>query len=130
MAAPLVLDTNAFRTKGFLHWLRTYHGPKLLPAVAYAELGLFIRHRGTQEAYDGMLAEHGIDVEWLDRERARTSIELALVHGDWDRNSRDYLIGAHAASPPRLLVTNNLKDFTFLGDRVRTPAQLMAAPPR
>lgn len=30
------------------------------------------------------------------------------------RTSPDYLIGAHAASPPRRLVTENVKDFSHL----------------
>lgn len=63
-------------------------------------------------------------------EGARWAIDLVLAGGGWNQRARDYLIGAHALPPPRLLVTSNVKDFAFLADRVRTPAQLMASPPR
>lgn len=130
MAPPLVLDTNAFTTRGLLHWLGSYRGPKILPVVAYVELGMHWVPRRTQEGYDGTLVSAGVTVEWLTTDQARLAIEISLAAGGFAQRSRDFLIGAHAASPPRVLVTNNLSDFEFLGDRARTPAQVMAAPPR
>jgi predicted nucleic acid-binding protein len=130
MAPPLVLDANAFSARGFREWLRGYHGDKILPAVAYAELGIHVRRKLGKEAFDATLHRAGVEVEWLRAELADVAIGLGLRHGGWDARARDYLIGAHAASAPRVMVTDNAGDFRFLGDRVRTPAALMASPPK
>lgn len=129
MPPPLVLDANSFSASGFRHWLGSYRGVKLLPAVAYAELGVHLG-RVDPDALDAGLARAGVEVEWLTADIARIAVELGLAGGEWERNARDYLIGAHAASPPRLLVTTNVKDFGFLGDRVRSPIAVMSSTPR
>lgn len=130
MAAPLVLDTNALLARGFLRWLRGYPGAKLLPAVAFVELGVHWVPQRSMDGYEATLRAAGVEVEWLTTDHARLAVELALAQGRFAERARDFLIGAHAASPPRVLVTNDLGDFGFLGRRARTPAQVMAAPPR
>lgn len=127
MALPLVLDANVLGDGTFRHWLRGYRGDKILPAVAYAEFGVYVCRKRPRSMYDATLAKAGIEVEWLTQAHAGVAIETGLTARDWDRNSRDHLIAAHASSPPRLLVTWNVSDFRQLRDRVRTPAQLMAA---
>lgn len=130
MAPPLVLDTNALVARGFPAWLRGYPGPKILPVVAFTELGLHVRRRGSQDQYEAFLRGLGVEVEWMRAAEARRVIDLALAEGSWQEHARDLLIAAHAMPAPRLLVTDNAKHFSFLGDRARTPAQVMAAHPR
>lgn len=125
MAPPLVLDTNVFDVRGFRHWLRGYPGEKILPVVAYAELGVHLRRKVSQDVYDAGLAWSGILVEWLTPEIAAGAIDLGITRGDWGENARDYLIGAHALAAPRILVTNNGRDFDFVGERVETPVKAM-----
>jgi predicted nucleic acid-binding protein len=42
---------------------------------------------------------------------------------DFKDNFRDYMIASHAYLPPRIVITNNKKDFSFLGKRVKTPTE-------
>ena len=64
-------------------------------------------------------------IEWFRKKEAIRTIEIALETGDFKRNARDYMIAAHASIPPWVVVTNNIKDFSFLGDRAKTPQQIM-----
>ena len=52
----------------------------------------------------------------------------SLVDADWHKDWRDYMIGSFAYIPPHILVTKNLDDFVFLGDRVINPIDLMYPP--
>ncbi len=123
---PLVLDTNVLNDLSFQRALGSYHGPKLLPAVAYAELAVHVLHRDdTLENLDNILRRAGVDVAWFRHGHARTAARTGALVGDFSENARDHLIAAHAVGPDRVLVTHNITDFTFLGDRALTPARAM-----
>jgi predicted nucleic acid-binding protein len=124
------LDANAWSARGFRHWLPSYHGPKRMPAVAYAELAVHFARARPLDLLQASFQVAGVQIEPLTAALARAAAELAAPRGDWERNARNYLIGAHAASPPCVLVTDNAADFDYLGARVRTPAQVTASPPR
>jgi predicted nucleic acid-binding protein len=119
---PLVLDTNTLSDTTFLHALREHHVLKLVPAVAYADASVHILNRdGSSRTFDHLLEEAGVEVERFERGHARTAAWSGSVMRDFTENARDHMISAHAASPPRVLVTRNVDDFDFLGDRVVTP---------
>jgi predicted nucleic acid-binding protein len=126
LADTLVLDTNAFNERGLAHWLRAYPGRKVLPAVAAAELyyHLRVQRRWPMPRFLAFLREAGVTIEPLDANRALAAVEAA-GSGFPDR-SADALIGAHALSPGRVLVT---RDFSGHPDvpRKLTPAQLLRA---
>lgn len=125
---PLVLDTNSFRNTDFLFWLRSYNGQKILPVIADVELGVFFESQGEPlDKVQSLLNRTGVTIEWFRPEDGRVAIQTAGMTKDFSENARDHLIGAHAASPPRHLVTENIDDFTFLGDRVLTPRDAMKA---
>lgn len=127
MNNPLILDSNIFRDKNFLYKLTSYHNRKILPVVAYAEICIhFIGQRNKDRRYvDRFLNKLGIEVEWLDQRRAETAALYGIKGGDFSKNSRDYLIGAHAYPPPRTMVTYNKKHFWFLRNRVYSPNEIL-----
>ena len=127
MPEPLVIDTCAMRDKPFRHWLRSYHGRKIIPAVAYTELSVFLvgKKRKTQEKVDALLHSLGIEIEWYRHGEARKAVECAIQYGEFDRNFRDYMIASHAYTAPWIVVTYNTKDFEYLNRRVKTPVELM-----
>jgi hypothetical protein len=113
---PLILDTCVFRDGSFLKKLEKYHGKKILPAVAYAEVCLYLigkRHKKPAEV-DYYINKLGIEVEWLTKTRAQYAALYGIKGEDFKDNNRDYLIGAHAYPPPRTMITYNKKDFWFI----------------
>lgn len=123
MPDTLVIDANAFNIRGFGHFLRRYHGRKLLPAVAAAELYHRAARRGhPPERFLSELSAMGVTIEPLDAEKALA----AAAAGDESFRTKkaDWLIGAHALAPGRILVTDNIRDYPHV-PRKKTPHQLM-----
>lgn len=115
MPEPLVIDNSAFAKPAFRRWLKTYYGQKIMPSVTYAEALVHILNKGgTAEAFDDLLKGLRVRVEWTTRDHAAVAATAGSHHGDWKENARDYLIGAHAEGSPRVLVTENVKDFAHL----------------
>jgi len=75
MNVPLILDTCVFSDKQFLYNLRTYHGRKILPAVAYSELCVhFIKNKKKSHNYlDHLLNSMDIEVDELNSRRAKNA---------------------------------------------------------
>lgn len=129
---PLVIDTNSALDKGLQHWLARYHGRKVLPSTAYAELAfVYIVKYGDTRKLDRMLRAADVDVDethmWHGRQAAQFASERAKARADdkdWDKHWKDYLIGAHAAFPPWKVVTND-PDFAFLHERRITPFEFV-----
>lgn len=120
---PLVLDANTLHDRSFLHAISSYHGQKIVPAVAYTEAIVHILNQGGPlERFDAMLRQVGAEVEWFRQKHGQTAARTGALVGDFSENARDHLIAAHAVAPNRFLVTHNTADFTFLQDRVLTPA--------
>lgn len=118
-----MLDANAITDEDFFRWLRSYRGDKILPGVAYVEAAVFVTRRTTIEAFNGLLRATGIAVEFMGPREAQLAIELAREAKDFHEHARDYLIGVHALSPPRIMVTENLRHCQFL-ERVVTPLEI------
>lgn len=115
MSDPIVIDNSAFSKRDFRRWLKTYHGQKIMPSVSYAEALVHVVNRGgTADKFNDLLRGLRVRVERTNRDHAALAAIAGANQGDWTQNARDYLIGAHAASPPRVLVTENVKDFTHL----------------
>ncbi len=125
MTAPLILDTNVFSRRDFLNWLDTYHDKKKLPAVAYAEICVDRINQDKVGQFKNLLDRLNINVERLDSKIAECGALWGSKGDDFSDNARDYLIGAHAHTPPLILVTSNVEDFWFLEDRVMTPDECM-----
>lgn len=122
---PLVLDTNALADREFRHRLAGFDGHKILPAVAYTEIAMHFLAKGTPlRRLDRLLREASTVVEGFRHQDARVAAGTAHQVGDAEENFVDHLVGAHAASPPRILVTRNTDDFRFLGPRVLTPHEV------
>lgn len=124
MADTLVLDTNAFNERGLLHHLAGRRERKLLPAVAAAE---FYYHIVTRRAWSpgrffDALRLAGIVIEPLDAHKALAAVDAAGK--EFPLRPADALIGAHALSPGRILVTRNLAHFPQVPRKV-TPAELL-----
>lgn len=126
MPDPLVLDTSAMRDRSFVHWLAGYHGEKLLPAVAYTELSIYMTgsRNKTQAQVDHMLRSAGIKIEWYRVQDARVAARWAVMSGS-SENLQDFMIASRAVIAPWIVVTNNVKHFSFLGNRVKTPQEVM-----
>jgi len=126
MTLPLVLDTCSLIDKDFRYWLRSYHDRKVLPSVVYLELSLYFRFKNKPQTYvDQLIRTLGASIEWFRKKEAQRTIEIALETGDFKKNARDYMIAAHADIPPWIVVTDDVDHFSFLGDRVKTPRQIM-----
>ncbi len=126
MPPPLVLDTNAVSDPDFLNWLKEYTGEKLIPAFAYAEVVVYIlKKKRSVRRFDHLLRTLGIRIEYFTPEKAKVAGQLGHRFGEFSEKARDYMIAAHAASAPRVLVTENKKDFTFLGKRVMNPDEVV-----
>lgn len=122
MSDPLILDTNVFSRKDFLRWLDTYHGEKKLPVVAYAEICVDRINNGEDvQNLRKLLNKLNITIERLDSKIAEVGALWGQRGEDFSDNARDYLIGAHAHTPPLKLITDNTRDFWFLKERVLTP---------
>lgn len=115
MADPIVIDNSAFAKPDFRRWLNTYYGQKIMPSVSYAEALVHVVNKGgTAEEFDELLRGLHVRVERTSRDHAALAAIAGSEHGDWRKTARDYLIGAHAESAPRVLVTENVKDFAHL----------------
>ena len=125
---PLILDTCAIRNKDFLHWLREYHGQKILPAIAYFELSIYFIGKKHREPHivDDMLNSVGIQVGWFRQREAQDAAIIAIGDGNFRERTKDYMIASYAWIAPRIVVTYNVDDFSFLGSRVKTPDEIMS----
>lgn len=122
---PIVVDTCSFDNRDFVRWLASYHGRKIISVVSYAEIqAYFICKKNKDMSYfDKMLSEVNIEIEWFRKEEAmRTAILRCEIGGDIESNFRDLMIASHAYWPPWIVITYD-KDFSFLGDRVKTPEE-------
>lgn len=109
------MDTSAWAKQAFREWLAEYYGDKIMPAITYAEALVFLLDRGEDgQTLNELLNKLRVQVEWTHRDHAALAAQAGASLGDWSDNARDYLIGAHAESPPRILVTENMQDFKHL----------------
>lgn len=115
MAKPIVIDNSAFAKHDFREWLKDYFGQKIMPSVSYAEALVHVLNKGgSADGFNDLLRRLRVRVERTNRDHAALAAIAGSNHQDWKGNARDYLIGAHAQSAPRVLVTENLKDFSHL----------------
>ncbi len=73
----------------------------------------------------GLLRRFGVEIEPLGQSQAQAAVETAVAAKDFKKSWRDHMIGGHAHTAPLKLVTHNVVDFAFLGNRVITPHQAM-----
>lgn len=118
----LVLDTNVFNDRAFLHWLRRYPAPKVLPVVAYAELGAHFVRTHPIARLQALLQTSSIEIERMRSDEAERTIAMAQ-ETEFRSNWRDLMITSHL-TPNRFLVTNNVRDFQTWS-LVLTPAATM-----
>ena len=129
---PLIIDTSALIEKGFLQWCRKSRALKILPIIAYCEFSVGNLKRGkTQDEIDSSLRYAGIEIRNMTPVEAKNTALICdgLIDADWRKDWRDYMIGSYAFNPPHLVVTKNVRDFNFLGDRVVDPVDLMHPKP-
>ena len=95
----------------------------MIPAIAYTEVLVYVTGVKGKSAgsFDALLRTAGIEIGWYGKEQARAAARFGTDCGDFSQNARDYMIAAQAILAPWVVITNNTKDFNFLGDRVKTP---------
>jgi predicted nucleic acid-binding protein len=126
MPDPIVLDTSAISDQGFRGWLFSYRGRKILPMVAFVEFSVFLRSRNrTHAQIMQVLRKLGIEIEPFGQKQANTAVDTSVQTRDFKKNWRDHMIAGHAHTPPLRLITYNVDDFRFLGNRVLTPESAM-----
>ncbi|MHB1493066.1 MAG: hypothetical protein ACYCR7_02760 [Thermoplasmataceae archaeon] len=82
----------------------------------------FIGHKHKEPSFfDNLLRKSKIEIEWFRAEEGLRTALTGIKLGSFAENFRDLTIGSHASIAPWIVVTNNIKDFDFLGDRVRLP---------
>jgi predicted nucleic acid-binding protein len=120
---PIVIDTCSFRDKGFINKLGTYHGRKVISAVTYAEMQVYLIYdKNKEESYfDKILYEAGIEIQDYSRKQGLLTAILGGQMGDFHSKFNDYSIASHAYDPPWLVVTYNERHFSYLNDRVKSP---------
>lgn len=125
---PLVLDTNALVDAGFLHFLRSYRRPKILPSVAMMEIARLYEERGwSPSRLLSLLSAHGVEVEAFEREHAIATAFRGISSAAWRERLTDHMIGSHVEGD-RVLVTSNVRDFRQLDPKsVMTPEAVMRA---
>jgi predicted nucleic acid-binding protein len=130
---PIIIDTNVLSDTHFLHWLRMYRAEKIIPPIVYAEYAYHFLVKGRDlSALDRALNAAQIRVGEMDKHHSAHGANFAFICrqpycGDpsrdiqWLRTWRDSLIASFAAIPPFRMITNNIDDFNFLGERAMTP---------
>ncbi len=129
MNEPLVLDTNALNNKDLMYWLRSYRGQIILPIIAYCEFCFYqsvLRGKSIYEI-DRLLNSANIGIRNMTKKDATCVIDICqdIDEPEFKKNWRDYMIGAFAHLPPHRLITENVDDFEFLGNRVIDPVTLL-----
>lgn len=101
-----MLDTNALTDAGFLHFLRSYRRPKVLPAVALMEIARLYHERAWSPArLLSLLKAHGIEVEAFGEGHAVATAFRPLPPAAWRERLMDHMIGSHVEGD-RVLVTD------------------------
>lgn len=121
MPKQIVVDTNILAHRDAVRWLSERMGAKYIPVVAYAESARYVLRQGKSlhDHHAYLTQTLGLTVERMDDRHARVAAELAHrdgAEGGWHGNARDYFIAAHVAQSGRVLVTENIRDFTCLGE--------------
>ncbi|MBI2078985.1 MAG: hypothetical protein HYT80_11555 [Euryarchaeota archaeon] len=107
----------------FRYWLQKYRGVKKLPVVAFVEFAALLQPKRSMAQIMGFIRAAGLYIEDLGLDlghRAVASIGFAQEGEvfDWVKDWRDHVIASHAHTAPVILVTDNVEDFGFLGNRV------------
>lgn len=122
------------RDKGFRAWLYHYRGRKILPIIAFVEFAIFFRSRGkdTHEVRQ-LMKKMNVEIEPMQGQSADSMVETIIAAGIRPNTApfykmwRDHAIAGHAHTAPLIVVTNNVKDFAFLANRVISPNDAMKA---
>ncbi|HEW94024.1 MAG TPA: PIN domain-containing protein [Thermoprotei archaeon] len=127
------LDSNVFRNRRFLDWLRHVGEFKIhISIIVYIETLLWYYRIGlSEEDYNDDLDKLGVEVVDLDRRIASLTVENILKYGSklpFKHHARDYIIGSTAQFMKSTLITYNLSHFQWLTDlkiNVMTPEELI-----
>jgi hypothetical protein len=94
--------------------------------MAYIEAGIYYAAKGNARtpdevnvrlaSFNYLLNRAGVIIEPASAASMATAIATALFVPalPWGKNSHDHMIAAHAAIPPRVMVTQNTSDFKHL----------------
>ncbi len=121
---PVVIDSCVFtQDRGFIYWLKTYHGRKIISSVTYAELQVYFLGAKKKEPsfFDGILRASRIEVEWFKKDHALITGMYGAESDSFAEDFRDFMIGSHASIAPWIVVTYNVSDFHFLNGRAKSP---------
>ena len=121
---PVVIDSCVFsQSTDFIYWLKGYHATKIISSITYAELQVYFIGKKKKDPtfFDSILKRSRIDVQWFRKGEALNTAYFGSASASFAENFRDFMIGSHASIAPWIVVTNNIRDFFFLGERVMLP---------
>ncbi len=120
---PLIIDTCVFRDSSFIQKLKNYHGRKCISPITYVEMQIFLigKKKKEQFYFDDLLKRAKIEIMTLRKEEAVAATVIGIGNGEFNKNSRDYMIASHAYTAPWIVITYNKRDFIYLGERVLNP---------
>lgn len=124
---PIVIDTCSFRDSNFVRKLATFHGRKVISTIAYSEMQVYLMYRKKKDSsyFDKILNNANIEIQDFSRENGLQTAIFGKDMGNFSKLFRDYAIASHAYLPPWIVVTNNKRDFEFMGERVMSPNEFM-----
>lgn len=71
--------------------------------------------------FDHILHEAGVEIQNYSKTHGLITANFGGNMGEFSKMFRDYAIASHAFLRPWIVVTNNMKDFEYLADRVLSP---------
>lgn len=134
MSWRILLDSNVFRNRGFLDWLRlrSKDFEVLVSPIVYAETALWYTYVGLGvKGLDKDLEGVGGEIIEIGKKEGKLVAEMAYKYRKetpFRHHARDYLIGVQAITSNSSVVTQNRDHFSWLekeGIKVFSPEELV-----
>ena len=127
------LDSNVFRNRKFLSWLRDIGGLKIhISIIVFVETLIWYLKLGlSRNDFIDDLTKLGVEIVDLNESIASRVAETAIKHGDefpFRFHARDYIIGVTSIVMEATLITYNRRHFKWLdqyGVKVYTPEEFI-----
>ena len=125
----MIIDTCVFRDGAFIEAIKEYHGTKCISSITYTEMQVYLMGKKNKPSnyFDNILRKVNIDISTFTKHEALSAAKIGIVMEEFKKNSRDYMIAAHAIMAPWIVITYNKKDFTYLRERVYDPEEFRRA---
>lgn len=119
------LDSTVFKNRKFIDWViynRNFFETHI-SEVVYMETLLWYKRLGIgKEGFDSDLSELNAKIIFVDMDLSDLITENAMKFGKqfpFKHHARDYVIGSVAESEGRYLITDNVKHFRWVSDKIQ-----------